>query len=676
MFRKLLIANRGEIACRIARTAHRLGLEVVAVYSEIDAGARHVRLADESWPIGPAPAAESYLNGHAILEVARQCGADAIHPGYGFLSESAEFAAACAIAGIAFVGPTPAAIAAMGEKAAAKERVRRAGVPVLLGYHGEDQALAALERRGCKLGFPLIVKPNGGGGGKGMQIVREAEELRGALEASRRIAVSAFGDERLLLERYLRAARHVEVQVLADRHGSVLHLFERDCSVQRRHQKLIEEAPAPGLDERLRSALADAACAVAREVAYVGAGTVEFLLDGSDFYFMEMNTRLQVEHGVTEAVTGLDLVEWQLRIASGEPLALAQKEIAAHGHAIEVRVCAEDPTHAFLPGSGRLRLAAWPREDAAVRVDAGFETGDLVPPDYDSLLAKIIVHGPSRAAAMARLRDALEETRVAGVPTNVEWLAAALEIPEFRSGAFSTEFVARHHTSLTAHSNDGTLAPFAAAAEVFSLQGAATPASPWALSDGFRLGEAAPIEVQLRAPSGSMSAEVWVRSRSKVDVLTNGPQGPDATERQPPEGAAWHGVILSIERGATHGALVELRSAEHAGFAHALVASGRIDVWQASRHLEFRVVNADSAHSVAHHPVGSLAATLPGVVVAVHVAEGEHVSAGQSLLVVEAMKMEHSICAPRSGAVAAVHVQVGDRVREGDTLVTLEPPTR
>ncbi len=657
VFHKLLIANRGEIACRIARTAHRLGLEVVAVYSDVDAGARHVRLADESWPIGPAPAQKSYLNGRAMLDVARKCGADAIHPGYGFLSESAEFATACATAGIVFVGPSPAAIAAMGEKAAAKERMRRAGIPVLAGYHGEDQALAALERRGRKLGFPLIVKPSGGGGGKGMRIVQNAEELRGALEASRRIAENAFGDERLLLERYLPAARHVEVQVLADQRGSVLHLLERDCSIQRRHQKLIEEAPAPGLDERPRSAMANAACAVAREVAYTGAGTVEFLLDGADFYFMEMNTRLQVEHGVTEAVTGLDLVEWQLRIAAGEPLALAQEEIAAQGHAIEVRVCAEDPAQDFLPGSGRLRLAAWPRADAAVRVDAGFDTGDVVPPDYDSLLAKIIVHGPTRAAAIARLRDALEETRIAGVPTNVEWLAAALEIPAFRSGAFSTEFVAHHHTSLIARSDDGMLVPFAAAAEAFTLQGAGAPASPWTLADGFRLGEAAPIEVRLLAPAGGTSAEVWVRGRSSVEVLANG-------------------VALSIERVPTDGKLLEMRSEVRGGFAQALVVSDRIDVWQGSRHVEFRVVNVDSAGSAARHPVGSLATALPGVVVAVNVADGERVSAGQPLLVVEAMKMEHAICAPRAGAVAAVHVRVGDRVKEGDTLVTLEPPTQ
>ncbi|MGH8327111.1 MAG: acetyl-CoA carboxylase biotin carboxylase subunit, partial [Steroidobacteraceae bacterium] len=406
MFRKLLIANRGEIACRIGRTAHRLGVEVAAVYSEADVGARHVRLADEAWPIGPAPASQSYLDEESILRVACECGAEAIHPGYGFLAESAAFAERCAGAGIVFVGPPAAAIAAMGDKAAAKNRMRRAGVPVLPGAEDGDAPLAGsgdaplaesreprapldwLEQRGKALGFPLMIKPVSGGGGKGMSIVRGPGELRAALEASRRLAQSAFGDGRLLLERYLPDARHVEVQVLADRSGRVLHLLDRDCSVQRRHQKLIEEAPAPELDPPVRAAMAAAACAAAREVAYVGAGTVEFLVERGKFFFMEMNTRLQVEHGVTEAVTGLDLVEWQLRIAAGEPLTLRQDSIAAVGHAMEVRVCAEDPARDFIPGAGRLRLAAWPSAESGIRVDAGFESGDIVPPQYDSLLGK------------------------------------------------------------------------------------------------------------------------------------------------------------------------------------------------------------------------------------------------------------------------------------------------
>ncbi|HYK24615.1 MAG TPA: biotin carboxylase N-terminal domain-containing protein, partial [Steroidobacteraceae bacterium] len=405
VIRKLLIANRGEIACRILRTTRRLGIAAAVVYSQADERALHVRLADEAWPVGPAPARESYLNARAILEAARRCRADAIHPGYGFLSENEEFAAACAEAGLLFIGPPPAAIAAMGEKSAAKERMKRAGVPVLEGYAGEDQSLETLEQHGVELGFPLIIKPSAGGGGKGMQIVRKPADIRASLETARRIAVNAFGDGRILIERYLAAARHVEVQVLADAQGHVLHLLDRDCSVQRRHQKLIEEAPAPGLDAGLRAAMAEAACTVAREVGYIGAGTVEMLLDAGAFYFMEMNTRLQVEHPVTEAITGLDLVEWQLRIASGEPLPFAQSDIVARGHAIEARVCAEDPARDFLPGAGALRLIRWPvsdtptresgaegTESSGIRVDRGFETGDVVPPHYDSLLGKIVAH--------------------------------------------------------------------------------------------------------------------------------------------------------------------------------------------------------------------------------------------------------------------------------------------
>ncbi len=658
MFRKLLIANRGEIACRIARTAHRLGLAVVGVHSEADAGARHVRMADESWPIGPARAKESYLNAQAILEAARRCGADAIHPGYGFLAESEQFAAACAAAGIVFVGPSAAAIAAMGNKAAAKERMRRAGVPVLQGYHGEDQTLAALERRGRKLGFPLIVKPSGGGGGKGMQIVREAAELRAALEASRRVAASAFADERLLLERYLPAARHVEVQVLADRHGSVLHVLDRDCSVQRRHQKLIEESPAPQLDAPLRAAMAEAACTVAREVAYEGAGTVEFLLDEAEFFFMEMNTRLQVEHGVTEAVAGLDLVEWQLRIAAGEPLAFAQTDIAARGHAVEVRVCAEDPAHDFRPAAGILRLAAWPRADRELRVDAGFDTGDGVPPHYDSLLAKIIAHGATRTAAIARLRSALDETRIAGVPTNVAWLAAALDSEAFQTGPVNTDFVVRHGATLAAHPDSGALAPFAAAAEALALQGAPSPASPWDVLDGFRLGAPEPIEVRLRSAGDAWIGEVRMRSRSIVEVAVPGPRGPSPD--------------LGIEGQLEEDGVLELRPRLGGEAAHALVSAGHIDVWRHARHVEFRVESVDTDAFTDCRPAGSLAATLPGVVVGVQAAPGEHVVEGQALLVIEAMKMEHTIRAPRAGVIAAVHVRAGDRVREGDTLVRLD----
>ncbi len=672
VFRKVLIANRGEIACRIAQTARRLGITVVGVYSQADAGARHVRLCDEAYPIGPAAADQSYLNAQAILEVARRCGAQAIHPGYGFLSENEAFAAACAAAGIAFVGPPAHAIAAMGNKAAAKERMRRAGVPVVAGYQGEEQDLAALERHGRELSFPLIIKPSGGGGGKGMHIVQHPDELHAALEASRRIAISSFGDARLLLERYLPGPRHVEVQVLADWRGHVLHLLDRDCSVQRRHQKLIEEAPAPGLDAQLRIGLHQAACTVAREAQYLGAGTVEFLVDGSQFFFMEMNTRLQVEHPVTEAITGLDLVEWQLRIAAGEPLDLAQPDISARGHAVEVRVCAEDPARDFLPGAGTLRLADWPRQDSRIRVDAGFDSGDVVPSQYDSLLGKIIAHAPTRPEAIARLRAALGATFIAGVPANVEWLAGALDSPEFRAGAVDTGFVARHRGSsgdsersdrggAAASDSAGDsagdsassvdLASFAAAAVVFEMQTERGLASPWALADGFRLGGAQPIAVRLSAGESMTIARVRVKGLSAVEVVTEAE--PVAIERLP-------GVPLMM------------RPVSGGPHARALISAALVDVWRDARHALFHTTGVDEAAAAEPVPAGSLTTTLPGVVVSVQVAPGQHVSAGQILVVVEAMKMEHAIRAPRAGVVATIHVPVGGRVREGETLVTMQ----
>lgn len=740
MFRKLLIANRGEIACRILRTARRLGIVAAVVYSQADARARHVRLADEAWPIGPAPAKESYLDGRAILEAAKRCGAEAIHPGYGFLSENAEFSEACAAAGFVFVGPPPAAIAAMGEKAAAKERMRRAGVPVLRGYQGEDQTLATLERAGLDLGFPLIIKPSAGGGGKGMHIVQAPGDLSASLEAARRIAVSAFGDERLLLERYLPAARHVEVQVLADTHRRVLHLGDRDCSVQRRHQKLIEEAPAPGLDAALRTAMAQAACTAAREIGYVGAGTVEMLLDGSEFYFMEMNTRLQVEHPVTEAITGLDLVEWQLRIAAGEALPFAQSDIVARGHAVEARVCAEDPAQDFLPGAGTLRLARWPHgaiegpgglgeglgafparasavsEGAgvtapgvphpaagAIRVDRGFETGDVVPPHYDSLLGKVVVHAATRAEALARLHAALCETLIAGVPTNVEWLAEAVQSPAFRAGPVDTSFVARYGSELGAlgargarswaaedggsvarrrsagsaggagsakgdSAAAGSLAPFAAAAYVFAVRRGMRETSPWALMDGWRLGGAGPIRVALSRTGEPSQAGEPMHSQVQVIGGTTVRAGLDGAAR--PESAAPGAVELELAD-AAEPPLIELRPSGGGARAYALVENRRIDLWREGRHAQFQVRDDEASYGAARRPAGSLTAALPGVVVSVHAAAGQPVAAGDALVVIEAMKMEHTVRAPQDGVVETVHVRAGDRVQEGSTLVTL-----
>ena len=436
MFSKILIANRGEIACRIIRTARRLGIKTVAVYSEADRDAMHVALADEAFFIGPAPARESYLDGAKILDIARHCGAMAIHPGYGFLSENAEFAEACARAGVVFIGPPAAAIRAMGDKAQAKALMEKAGVPLVPGYHGDDQDPARLAQQADRLGYPVLIKASAGGGGKGMKIAAHAAEFAAQLASAKREALSAFGDERVLIEKYFTSTRHVEVQIFADGKGHCVHLFDRDCSIQRRHQKIIEEAPAPGLEDAVRQAMREAALAAARAIGYTGAGTVEFLLTPDDgaFYFLEMNTRLQVEHPVTEMITGLDLVEWQILVAAGAALPLRQDEIFARGHAIEARIYAEDPARGFLPQSGQLARFDVPEEGPHVRVDTGVRAGDTIPVDYDPLIAKLVVWDEDREAAIRRFRTALATTRVAGVIANVDFLRAIVALPAFVRG--------------------------------------------------------------------------------------------------------------------------------------------------------------------------------------------------------------------------------------------------
>jgi 3-methylcrotonyl-CoA carboxylase alpha subunit len=658
MFRRLLIANRGEIACRIALTARRLGVRVIAVYSEADRDARHVRLADEAWPLGPAAPRASYLNVERLMEVARLSAAEALHPGYGFLSENEQLASACSAAGLMFVGPPAAAIAAMGSKAAAKAQMQRAGIAVLPGYAGEDQRLETLQAQGEALGAPLIIKPSGGGGGKGMQIVTALGQLPEALGAARRIAASAFGDSRLILERYVLAPRHVEVQVLADRQGRTLHLLDRDCSVQRRHQKLIEEAPAPQIESDVRTRLCRAACTVAREIGYVGAGTVEFLLEGAEFYFMEMNTRLQVEHPVTEAITGLDLVEWQLRIAAGERLTLQQSSIRPHGHAVEVRVCAEDPEQDFLPGAGTLSLALWPPAAPGIRVDQGFDSGDTVPPHYDSLLGKIIAHGASRAEAIERLRAALARTRIAGVPSNLAWLAAALDTDAFRAGPVSTAFLSEQadalHVRTESHTESTELTAFAAAAFVLREPPGAT-ASPWTLGDGFRLSGTAPEEVTLFTPGERFTAQVHYLTSASVEVRLPG-SAPVRIERQ---------------SGASSAGLVRLYAASGGEYVDAWVHGRHAHLWRDCARVAFERESLETLHTATVH-AGSLTTTLPGVVVSRLVGEGERVTAGQPLLVIEAMKMEHTIRAPHAGIVRAFKYRIGERVKEGSTLVDLE----
>jgi 3-methylcrotonyl-CoA carboxylase alpha subunit len=652
VFQSVLIANRGEIACRIIRTARRLGLRAIAVYSDADASALHVRQADEALRIGGAAARDSYLSIPALIAAARASGAQAIHPGYGFLSENAQFAAACAEAGLVFVGPPVAALKAMGSKSIAKETMRRAGVPVLPGYQGEDQSLATLTAEANRLGFPLIVKPSAGGGGKGMAIVGDAAGLAPALAAARRLALSAFGDGSLLLERYLPAPRHVEVQVLADQHGTVLHLFDRDCSVQRRHQKLIEEAPAPAIPDAIRTRLHEAAIAVARTASYVSAGTVEFLYCDDAFWFMEMNTRLQVEHPVTEAITGLDLVEWQLRIAAGEAIPFRQGDITARGHAVEVRVCAEDPEQDFAPSSGVLRYLNWPNLPA-LRVDAGFEEGDRVPPDYDSLLAKIIAHGATRELAVERLSAGLAQTRLVGLNSNLDWLARAVGSDAFRAALLSTRFLELHAGELVA----GPVTPdIVAIAAVIMAEIGRRPveerASPWALADAFRANLPRRREEQLR--SGEQEFRISLEETG-------------------------HGWQVRV---ADYQAIMVWRFERQGRGSISLADTTRpvdywtdsetLHLWTAGRHWRLGRIDArrERAESTAH--AGELTTRLPGTVVSVAVAVGDRVSAGQVLLTVEAMKMEHAIAAPYAGRVRALRFTAGERVPEGAVLIELE----
>jgi len=656
----LLVANRGEIACRIFRTARRLGWRTVAVFSDADALARHTREADEAVWIGPPPARDSYLNIERVIAAARASGATAIHPGYGFLSENAQFAQACEEAGISFIGPPAAAIAAMGSKIVAKNRMREAGVPVLPGYAGAEQDLKQLAAAAHTVGLPLIIKPAAGGGGKGMQIVRQESELTAALAAARRLAESAFGDGALLLERFLAAPRHIEVQVFADRHGNYVHLGERDCSIQRRHQKLIEEAPAPGVPDALRARLRAAALVVAKEIGYVSAGTVEFLYDGREFYFMEMNTRLQVEHTVTELVTGLDLVEWQLRVANGERLPLAQEEIRCNGHAIEARVCAEDPERAFLPSAGRLKLMEWPQLES-VRVDAGFAGGDTVPDCYDSLLGKVIAWAPERTLAASRLATALTHTYAAGVHTNERWLARILRSKRFLEVRHTIALLDKGSAEFA---SPATLAPetlilAALAAHAAGLPpGGARASSPWALRDGFtpnlaatvawtlsRLGQTHTVELNFSA-GHPVSANVDTRTLLQI-------------------------ADLSYREGEAGIAAIAARLVERRRHARCAVDGAQVTLWDDDAQYEFRIEDPRTREFSASAASGGLTTPLPGVVVSVPVAVGQKVAAGEVLMVIEAMKMEHTISAPYAGTVKAIHFARGDRVPEASQLLEL-----
>jgi len=656
MFGKLLIANRGEIACRIARTARRMGVRTVAVYSDVDAHAAHVSACDESVHIGGARPQESYLRGEVILEAARTTGAGAIHPGYGFLSENADFARACAAAGMAFVGPSPEAIAAMGSKSAAKSLMEKAGVPLTPGYHGDRQEPDYLLTEARRIGFPVLIKAVSGGGGKGMRRVEQAEDFAAALAACRREAQSSFGDERVLVEKYVSPARHIEVQVFGDTHGNTVHLFERDCSVQRRHQKVIEEAPAPGMTAARRRQMGEAAVAAARAVGYCGAGTVEFIVaaDGA-FYFMEMNTRLQVEHPVTEMITALDLVEWQLRVAAGEPLPLRQDELKIRGHAIEARIYAEDPAREFLPSIGTLEYLAIPVTSPEVRIDTGVRQGDAITPYYDPMIAKLIVHAETRSEAIARLRAALGEYHVAGLHTNIEFLHRLTGAPSFVEARLDTALIERERDWLFAPRGAPTRLAWnlAVLAFVLSQRLPQGRGSPWDDTSGWRPGAAGQRHGKLRCAGETADLKLTLlESTIRVDI---------------------GGDVDTVSGTVAADGLLEADVDGTWVRAHVHVHGDRLHLFLDAQHHVFVWLDPYLPEAVAVDRHGGLAAPMPGRVIAVLVEPGARVKAGTALLVMEAMKMEHTVTAPADGTIAAIHHAAGDQVREGDELLTITP---
>jgi len=653
MFRTLLIANRGEIACRIMRTARRLGMRCVAVYSEADRHAQHVALADEAHPIGGAAARDSYLRPDRIIEVARKAGADAIHPGYGFLSENADFAEACAAAGITFVGPPAAAIRAMGSKAEAKRLMEAAGVPVVPGYHGDDQRDERLAAEAERIGFPVLIKASAGGGGKGMRPVLAAADFLDELAAARRDALGAFGDDRVLIERYLSRPRHVEVQIFADRHGQVIHLHTRDCSVQRRHQKILEEAPAPGLSAGLRERLHAAAIAAARAVGYVNAGTVEFVVEGEEAFFLEMNTRLQVEHPVTEMITGLDLVEWQLRIAAGEALPLAEAP-APRGHAVEVRLYAEDPAEDFRPATGVLTQFALPAGGEGIRLDAGVVAGDAITPHYDPMIGKLIAWGEDRSAALRRLAVALDAMEIGGLATNRDFLRRLVLHPAMLRAELDTAFVTRHAAALVPPPKPAPAEALAAFALLHRAAAgrSAPPASPWERTDGFRLFGAAEEVVWIR--DGERTREVIIRRhRHSAEVMVEGDRAfsvtvePHAPGRVAIDGV-WHAVRM-------------VRNGDRTRFSFGGEA------------YFFQVLDPYAPKGGDAAVEGRLSAPIPGRVVQILVAIGDRVARGQVVAILEAMKTELRITAPADGVVVHIGCAAGESVEEGTEIVSLAP---
>ncbi len=665
MFSRLLIANRGEIACRVIATARRLGIRTVAVYSDADRAARHVQLADEAVHIGAAPARESYLDAGRILAAARDSGAQAVHPGYGFLSENEDFARACQAAGIVFVGPTPEAIAAMGDKAAAKTLMGKAGVPLVPGYHGANQDAAFLRAQADAIGYPVLIKASAGGGGKGMRVVEQGAGFEDALASCRREALSSFGDERVLLERYLSRPRHIEVQVFGDTQGNVVHLFERDCSVQRRHQKVLEEAPAPGMDAARRDAMGAAAVAAARAIGYTGAGTIEFIAEQDGrFYFMEMNTRLQVEHPVTEMITGLDLVEWQLRVAAGEPLPRTQAALGMRGHAIEARIYAEDPARDFLPQTGRITHLAFPQGEG-VRVDTGVLQGAEISPWYDPMIAKLVVHGADREEALARLRAALAGTRIAGLATNVEFLGRIAASAAFGNAELDTGLIERHRDALLppAQALPDEVLALAAWAE-FAAERAAAGAraaacadrhSPWNAIDGWRMNAVSHHAFAFLCGEQAAAATLLFDPRGLRLRLASGEYGFEGHAPEPAESGA-----LSVR---LDGRMVRGHALRSGTREWTVFLAGR--TWRLALRDELHEIESE-AHG------GSLAAPMPGRVVAVLVQAGARVEKGTPLVILEAMKMEHTIVAPRAGTVRELRFTAGEQVQEGVDLLVLD----
>ncbi len=663
MFKKILIANRGEIACRVAATARRLGVKTVAVYSEADARAKHVQACDEAVLIGgPAPR-DSYLQWQRILDAAKATGAEAVHPGYGFLSENEEFAQACADAGLVFIGPPPSAIKAMGLKAESKRLMEAAGVPLVPGYHGADQDPVLLKAEAERIGYPVLIKASAGGGGKGMRAVFASEEFDAALASCKREAINSFGDDAVLIERYVQKPRHIEIQVFGDSHGDCVYLFERDCSVQRRHQKVLEEAPAPGMTAERRAQMGGAAVAAAKAVGYVGAGTVEFIAEQDGrFYFMEMNTRLQVEHPVTEAITGQDLVEWQLRVASGEPLPLKQDELAMNGHAIEARICAENPEAGFLPATGALKVARWPAhvsfERGDVRIDSGVGEGDEISPYYDSMVAKLIVWGEDREQALARLDAALRDTHIVGLQTNVAFLRRCAATASFAGADLDTGLIEREKAQLFGQPGL-SLALSAAAVVAHTLAEEATRESrdPWSRADGWRMYGASTRRFELEFNGEHHQVLLSRHHQGGMHLSVAGEAIPFALNSRSLES---HELLLG--EGLTQ-QRVTVKTYK---------VGEQVAVFAAAGSALLTEVDVIAHAGEGGGEGGRLTAPMPGKMVAFLAQPGDTVTKGQPLAVMEAMKMEHTINAPRDGVVTELLYGIGDQVGDGAELLRLE----